>query len=72
MNAGSGSAVPNASGVAVTDEDGDAGDGHFRGTIPADGTYYAKVEASAWAHNGHKYLLTDSPMTRTATTSATS
>ena len=36
--------VVNASGVAVADEDGNPGDGHFRGTIPADGTYYAKVE----------------------------
>ena len=51
-----------ANGVAVADEDGDPLDGHFKGTIPADGAYYAKVE-SLWSYNGHLYLLTDSGMT---------
>ena len=45
--------VVNASGVAVTDEDGDPSDGHFRGTIPTDGTYYAKMRVGVWAYNGH-------------------
>ena len=35
----------NASGTAVADTDGNPADGHFSGTITADGSYYAKVES---------------------------
>ena len=53
--------VVDASGAVVADEDGNASDGHFLGTVPADGAYYAKVE-SLWGYNGHTYLLTDLSM----------
>ncbi|MGB8993519.1 MAG: lectin-like protein, partial [Desulfobaccales bacterium] len=52
----------NSSGTAVTDDDGNAADGHFLGTIAADGSYYAKVQ-SLWSYNGHSYLLTDGSLT---------
>jgi hypothetical protein len=53
-----------SAGIAVVDEDGDPLAGHFLGTIPADGAYYARLETfSAWSYGGHIYLLTDSNMT---------
>ncbi|MCY2928853.1 MAG: lectin-like protein, partial [Planctomycetota bacterium] len=55
--------VVDASGSPVTDKDGVA-DGHFQGTIPADGAYYAKV-LPVWNYNGHAYVLTDSSRTWT-------
>ena len=51
-----------ASGVAVTDQDGNPANGHFRGTIPSDGTYYAKVQP-LWSYGGHTYAPTDSSLT---------
>ena len=55
--------VVNSSGVAITDQDGNVNDGHFLGTIPTDGAYYAKIESSYWAYNGHQYVVSDSTMT---------
>ena len=52
----------NSSGAAVADTDGNPADGHFLGTIAADGAYYAKVQ-SLWSYNGHSYLLTDGSLT---------
>ena len=43
-------------------QDGDPVDGHFLGTIPADGAYYAKV-LPVWSYNGHRYLVTESSLT---------
>ena len=37
-----------SSGTAVTDLDGNVNDGHFQGTIPADGSYYAGKWPSLW------------------------
>jgi RHS repeat-associated protein len=54
--------VVNGSGVAVADTDGSVLDGHFLGTVPADGVYYAKM-LPRWGYNGHTYLATDSLLT---------
>jgi autotransporter-associated beta strand protein len=51
--------VVDASGTPVVDTDGNPTDGHFQGTIPADGAYYAEV-LPAWSYNGHTYVLTSS------------
>ena len=51
--------VVDAAGTAVADRTATLTDGHFLGTIPADGAYYAKV-LPVWSYNGHTYLLTDS------------
>ncbi|MCE5334113.1 MAG: tandem-95 repeat protein [Desulfobacteraceae bacterium] len=56
--------VVDANGNAVTDTDGNPLDGHFLGTMSADGAYYARVD-SLWGYNGHQYLVTDSNMTWT-------
>ena len=53
--------VVDASGTPVADTDGTA-DGHFQGTIPANGAYYAEV-LPVWNYNGHTYVVTDSSMT---------
>ncbi len=54
----------NSSGVPVVDQDGNPTDGHFLGTIPADGAYYAKVELlTEGTYGGHTYLLTDGGLT---------
>ena len=51
-----------ANDVAMADTDGNATDGHFLGTIAADGAYYAKVQP-LWSYHGHSYLLTDGNLT---------
>jgi len=55
-----------SSGAVVSDEDGDPRDGHFLGTIAADGAYYAKVEGLPWAarsYGGHWYVAVNWGMT---------
>ena len=37
----------NSAGLPVPDEDGNANDGHFQGTVPMVGAYYARVQAIA-------------------------
>jgi len=59
--------VLDSSGRAVRDDDGHLANGHFLGTIRADGVYYAKVESLAqdqWWHlydDGPYYLFVDYP-----------
>jgi hypothetical protein len=55
----------NASGAAVADTGGNLVDGHFSGTIPADGAYSAKLE-SLWTYSGHTYLVTEGNLAWTA------
>ena len=54
--------VVDASGTPVADTDGNPTDGHFQGTIPANGAYYAEV-LPMWSYNGHAYVVTPSSMT---------
>ena len=56
-----------ANGNLVTDTDGNPNDAHFLGTIPADGTYYAKVQSKQWVstYNGHTYVTTNDNMSWT-------
>ena len=54
-----------ASGSEVTDEDGDSLDGHFLGTVPSHGQYFAKVE-SLWSPGGNLYRATDLDVTSTS------
>jgi hypothetical protein len=46
-----------ASGVPVAEEDGNPADGHFLGTITADGVYYAMVTGGVGAGPMAQYLL---------------
>ena len=46
-----------SSGAAVADSDSNALDGHFLGTIAANGNYYARVEANSGAGPYAQYLL---------------
>jgi len=50
-------------GAPVQDGDGDAEDGHFRGTISKDHAYHAKLDSAYWGYNGPQVLVTDSSMT---------
>ena len=54
-----------ASGTAVADTDGNPADGHFLGTIAADGSYYAKVAVPVWSYNGHDLSADQRPETWT-------
>ncbi|MDB6032593.1 MAG: hypothetical protein JWM16_2931, partial [Verrucomicrobiales bacterium] len=47
----------NSAGSVVSDQDGNASDGHFLGNIPAAATYFAKVEASSGAGPEAQYVL---------------
>lgn len=51
-----------STGAAVADTDGNLADGHFLGTIAADGAYYAKIQPLL-SYNGHTYLETNSSLT---------
>jgi len=47
----------NSAGSTVVDEDGNATNGHFRATLPAAGSYYARVEANSGAGSSAQYIL---------------
>ncbi|HUT09137.1 MAG TPA: C-type lectin domain-containing protein, partial [Thermoguttaceae bacterium] len=48
-----------SAGAAVTDEDGNTEDGHFRATVTSDGIYYARVDGPVYWFGGHSYQLGD-------------
>src|SRR6185295_3771290 len=52
-----------AAGHVIADADGNANDGHVLATLTSDGAIYAKVEAGAWEHGGHRYVLSDASLT---------
>ncbi|NQT19808.1 MAG: pre-peptidase C-terminal domain-containing protein, partial [Planctomycetes bacterium] len=55
--------ILDSTGAAVSDDDSNSEDGAATITVPADGSYYARVDNPVWWYGGHIYRLTQGTMT---------